>query len=237
MCLRSDGSGVFVNDATERVWGIQDHFETLAIRLSPERLGPYKKVGAIGTQRAITLYKWNVDISAEFYKCLSFVEVVLRNALSSEFSRFHAELGRAGSWLTDTEIVWSHQQRESVQGASDLLRRQGKEVSTSGLVPLLNFGFWRYLMTKRYLATYWSPVLCRVFPGVNEDESRPLIDRLGRLHHLRNRIAHHEPIFGRRLDLDHRDCLLVLGAICPVTARWVESQSRVPEVLAARPPL
>ena len=44
-------------------------------------------------------------------------------------------------------------------------------------------------------------------------------------------------IFKRKLELDYRDCLMVIGAVCPVTARWTEGQSRVPQVLAVRPPV
>lgn len=56
------------------------------------------------------------------------------------------------------------------------------------------------------------------------------------LHALRNRLAHHEPVFGRNLAQDWNDVLLVGGAICPQVQVWIQQTSRVPAVLAARPP-
>ena len=89
-------------------------------------------------------------------------------------------------------------------------------------------------MTARYRANLW-PTVRRSFSGFVPGQEAVLFARIARLHEIRNRIAHHEPIFGRRLDLDHRDCLLVLGAVCPVTAAWAKEVSRLPEVLAVRP--
>ena len=50
---------------------------------------------------------------------------------------------------------------------------------------------------------------------------------------LRNRIAHHEPIFTRRLDEDHTRILQVTGWISPRARAWIECRSRVPLLLEA----
>lgn len=48
---------------------------------------------------------------------------------------------------------------------------------------------------------------------------------------LRNRIAHHEPIFGQRLRANHQRILQVTGWISPVTRVWIEHHSRIPTLL------
>lgn len=50
-----------------------------------------------------------------------------------------------------------------------------------------------------------------------------------------NRIAHHEPIHRRNLEKDFSECLWIIGGVCQVTKAWVESNSRVTEVLRNRP--
>ena len=54
---------------------------------------------------------------------------------------------------------------------------------------------------------------------------------LNTLRTLRNRIAHHEPIFARDLARDHERILEVAEWISPATTAWIEHHSRVPEVL------
>ncbi|GAA1813765.1 hypothetical protein GCM10009835_36860 [Planosporangium flavigriseum] len=58
---------------------------------------------------------------------------------------------------------------------------------------------------------------------------------LGRLHDLRNRIAHHEPIYNRPLKDLHSTALTLAEWTCPVTAAWIESRCAVLSVLATCP--
>jgi hypothetical protein len=52
---------------------------------------------------------------------------------------------------------------------------------------------------------------------------------------LRNRVAHHEPVYDRDLHADWARLLDVCTRISPVFADWVRQSSRVPAVLHARP--
>jgi hypothetical protein len=51
---------------------------------------------------------------------------------------------------------------------------------------------------------------------------------------LRNRIAHHSPIYRRDLSADHARILRLLGYVSWDYAGWVLAHDRVPLVLAAR---
>ena len=48
---------------------------------------------------------------------------------------------------------------------------------------------------------------------------------------LRNRIAHHEPIFNRHLAKDHERILEVAGWLSPPIRTWIERHSRLPALL------
>ena len=57
---------------------------------------------------------------------------------------------------------------------------------------------------------------------------------LERLRKLRNRTAHHEPIFARNLTTDHELVLDITGYIEPQARTWSTTHSRVPDVIANR---
>lgn len=58
--------------------------------------------------------------------------------------------------------------------------------------------FWKRLYSGDYEQALWRTALKRVFP--NKSLKRATIaTQLERIYQTRNRIAHHEPIYGRRL--------------------------------------
>ena len=63
------------------------------------------------------------------------------------------------------------------------------------MIAELTLGFWRYLSTTAHHHPLWIPYLHNAFtPGT----ARQAVDApVGRLHQLRNRIAHHEPLLRR----------------------------------------
>ena len=104
----------------------------------------------------------------------------------------------------------------------------------------LSFGFWRHLCGTPYLTTLWVPALAAAFPHhpapANPNRIRAdMDDRMQRLHYLRNRIAHHEPIHQRNLEREHAEMLEIIRWICPDSHTWAESASRTPEILLERP--
>ena len=55
------------------------------------------------------------------------------------------------------------------------------------------------------------------------------------LRDLRNRIAHHEPIFARELASEYQTIIEVIGWMCGDTRSWVVHHSTVLSVLTRRP--
>ena len=70
--------------------------------------------------------------------------------------------------------------------------------------------------------TLWRPALRGAFAHratlTRKEAHRPL----NNLRTLRNRIAHHEPVFARDLARDHERIVEVLGWMTPGTRRWIE---------------
>src|SRR5262245_43140838 len=163
------------------------------------------------------------------------VEVLLRNALHDQMTRWHAANEWPGMWFGDPAGLLERRCLDDIEEARRRLRRLGRPATPGRIVAELGFGFWRYLLTARYEQTLWTPALRHAFPGLRPTRRRTLADRVERIHYLRNRIAHHEPIHGRDLALDHADALAVVEAICPHARAWLGHTSLVPGTLAGRP--
>ena len=80
-----------------------------------------------------------------------------------------------------------------------IARQRTLAVSDGQVVAQLTIYFWKSLFSGRYEKTLWKRSLKSVFP--NKTYSRALVaDHLETLYQMRNRLAHHEPVYGSRLD-------------------------------------
>jgi hypothetical protein len=194
-------------------------------RLSPARLRRYEEATGHDLTAAVEYYLWNTDVSAAFYAVLQCVEVVLRNALAEQMDVLHRDRGYHGSWFDDPFDLLDDRHHEDIAQARSVLHRDGHPDTQDRMITVLSFGFWRFLLTSRYEHTLWIPALRKAFPHAPNGRRSYIASRVERLHHLRNRIAHHKPIYPRRLDRDMQEALEVVAAICPTSARWLEIYS------------
>ena len=214
-----------------------DVLEALEESLSPERLSTYLIATQGDRERAVRLYTWNTAVSGAFYGPLQTLEVTLRNAMHI---RLVARYGLA--WYDNPDARLDSGCLERVATAKADLASSGHAAEPPRMVAALSFGFWVSLLgpggrihgsgrKANYEMTLWRPALRRAF-----SHRRPLTRRqahgpLNHLRTLRNRIAHHEPIFMRHLRKDHERILDITGWISPGTRVWIERHSRVPDLL------
>lgn len=95
------------------------------------------------------------------------------------------------------------------------------------------FGLWCYLSVSAREVTLWRPYLHHGFVA---DTSRSAVDgAMNRLHRLRNRVAHHEPLLTQNLTSCRQDVMALLGSISPDLHTYVNQQSTWSAVEAQRP--
>ncbi|MGQ0824577.1 MAG: hypothetical protein ACT4OX_06035 [Actinomycetota bacterium] len=195
--------------------------------LSAERFDRY--LGATGGNEvaACQLYTWNTAVSAALYGPLQACEIAVRNAVDTELSRRY---GRA--WFDQPTLLGADELRIS-RDAQDGIRRRGAAITLGAVVAELGFGFWVGLFARRHDATLWRSSLFRAFSP--RPPRADVFEKLDRLRTLRNRVAHHEPIFQRDLRADVDRILDVLGMLSPDHADWVRHHSRADVVLRTRP--
>ncbi len=219
------------------------HASWLRHRLSPERLGPYEQACGGDIVSAVALYEWNSAASAGFHEVLGLLEVVLRNALHDQLTAWHSHRHQASEWWDDPARILEARGRQDIADARSRLRRDSRVITPGRVVAELTFGFWRYLLSRRYETSLWTPALRHAFPGLRPARRATVYDPVNRLvrlrlrlrNRLRNRIAHHEPIRNRPLEQMHADLLRVAGYLDSDVQAWIQERSRVPRLLLSRP--
>jgi len=201
--------------------------------LSASRLATY--VRASGSLDAgVQLYQWNAAVAGALWEVLGHVEVVLRNALHDALTQRHQRLSRVGEWYDDPAGELEQHARDDVAKAVRRLRRAGAPVLPGKVIAELSFGFWRFLLARRYTASLW-PALRPAFAYLPSADRRGLEEPVARLHLLRNRVAHHEPLIAEPLPARYADALLVAGAVDPGLQAWVAANNQLLDVLDRRP--
>lgn len=201
-------------------------------------------------ERALKLYAWNLDLGLAMMRDIAALEVALRNAYDSAIS---ANWDGARHWLIDYESPFLQTnmvvQRGNLLDQSYLVRRDilqavdrvgGVQAEPGKIIAELSFAFWTRLTETRYEKQFWVPYLHRAFP---EGTNRAVLhNRLRNIRLLRNRIAHHEPIFdltGSSKSLEvtrlHPSLLDVLHSLSPDVHSFVQRTSTVSQLINQRP--
>lgn len=207
--------------------------------LSQPRLTPYLAACAGDQGQAVRLYTWNIAAASAFWGPVHALEVVLRNA---EHTQLVTRFGQDDWWSNPRVQLhksMADQLQQAIVAAGKTAGRQSRVMIADDVVANLSFGFWSGLVGKgqggaQYETQFWQPALSKAFPGYTGRRA-PLHSQLESLRLFRNRIAHHEPIFGRHLAADHATILRVAGYLAPDADAYIAGHSRVPAVLTARP--
>lgn len=186
--------------------------------LSDSRLWPY--VGAVNGDvgGALKLYALNIKVSAELLTWLAFLEVALRNSLIRSLRP-----NRAKEDFDVFLAVWTDltpEERGSYMKATSRVSGSGARNSFHALVTELPFGFWKHLLSSKHQTTLWASNLRHAFPYLRPHNRAFVYKTVEAAVELRNRIAHHEPIFRRQLGADLAQIQQIIGWISPDALDW-----------------
>ncbi|MDD2760665.1 MAG: Abi family protein [Methylomonas sp.] len=209
----------------------------LETSLSPERIETYIQATNGDKEQALRLYTWNTAVSAAFYGPLQGLEVALRNAMHRQL-----DLKYGSDWYDNSKCGLDAGALNRIDEAKHKLKIGRYRIDPPHIIAELPFGFWVSLLGKggrprqpetakrNYDMTLWRPALYKAFPNSKRSRS-DTHNPLDYLRTLRNRIAHHEPIFTRHLRKDYQSIIEVTEWICPKTAEWIRHHSRVESLL------
>ncbi|MFJ2665044.1 hypothetical protein ACIO14_11890 [Nocardia fluminea] len=226
--------------------------------LHPVRLATYSARCGNDPFLALELYKWNLHLSAAFQQVLAISEVALRNAIDQQlrtwnaYQPHHTRTGatHGADWLIDParplNSLTRGSRRTATQHATEAdgnrdskHPRKGAVITHDDVLAQITFGVWPKLLptpnagdaSYRGRQVLWRDALRHAFPhAVNDPHGLVVADRASRLHGLRNRVSHMEPLLDVNITARHNDALRLLGAISPEVCDWCAGFSRVVEV-------
>jgi len=186
---------------------------------------------------APALYAWNAHVSSALLIALHMCEVAIRNSVSDALTVVY---GPHWPWDRNFENSLPAPKGSAYQPRKDLLQARARCPTTDRVVVALTFKFWEKMFTSRHDSRIWNPHLLGLFP--NLDKLQPvamhrlrIATDLESIRRLRNRIAHHEPIFMRDLALDLSTAHELIKARCQVSADWMMSEQKVAPIISAKP--
>ena len=214
-------------------WG----YRTIRERITAERLGSYLMVTEHDLERAFHLYEWNINASAGILATSAMVKVIVRNALDEKLHAWARRRDPVASWFDIAPM--------DAKGYQDIAKARARATNDRRQVEIhgkviaeLTLGFWRYLVAPRYHTSLWIPSLHKAFPDGAQDLRQRRDDverRLRDLLFVRNRVAHHEPIYRRHLGVDLARMIELVGWISADAAAWVAAKSPLGGVVGERP--
>ncbi len=162
-------------------------------------------------------------------------EVSLRNRLN-EFLVWKYK----NSWPYEQRLERSLTNNEQRRLSETILRqRQKRKIQSVPVDPIvadLSAGFWVGLLTKSYDVPFsWRYNLARIFPndkGLTREDASTICDGLL---DIRNRIAHHEPIYHRELPTQWANLQTILSAMCSGAAEYALNECKFQEIWDSKP--
>lgn len=168
--------------------------------VSQKRMNRYVQACGGNTRKAMTLYRYNIELSQVMFAIICHFEVALRNAIDNHLM---ATLGN--DWIRNSVMpngVFTHpvlhKTRDIIYYAYNKLLRDGLYSHTK-LLAEMEFGIWKYMFSPvQYRQT--GRTLLSIFPNRTRSSATMqynhsyIFNELDKINTLRNRIAHHEPI-------------------------------------------
>lgn len=204
--------------------------------ISAPRFATYLQAMRNDKEQALLLYRWNLLISSAFIVPLQVCEVAARNGIVEAIETVHGP-----NWPWSNGFIRSlPRTKKGFDPAVELQSVSQREPTSGKVVAELKFAFWEMVLTRGQDQRLWVPHMKKAFPGM--DYSKPIADLRDRAHHelrlvrkLRNRIAHHEPIFTRDIAGEYARLHEIISWRSPVAADWMDKTQGVTSLISAKP--
>ncbi|WP_227469317.1 hypothetical protein [Actinomyces sp. HMSC065F12] len=204
--------------------------------LSEERMSTYITATDGDLDSAFELYAWNIELAAALQSATAMVEVVARNAIDHVLTSWSHVKYSSSDWFNLP--VFDERTKKDITVARQRVHRSGSQVSHGKILAELSFGFWRFLTSKKYLTTLWTPAIYRAFPNGDKDiwtRQKQVTRLLGNMTFIRNRAAHLEPLFRRDVYRDMSEARALMSWIDHDALAWFNSTLKLDGVLQAKP--
>lgn len=211
--------------------------DELVSLLTTERLAPYLRESDGSVDLALELYAWNAAISAASMEVVAYIEVMLRNAIDRELSKYANEQQRKLPWFMIPSVTGgSHQAiTNSVETTRARLRGLSpNRDSRDQIIASLSFGFWTELFGTKH-EDLWRAALNMALPGTPAGKRKTVTAKLERLRPFRNRLAHHDSLLSQDILFQLEEMLTLAEWMSPDARTWLEANEKVSDLYRERP--
>ncbi|WP_288415961.1 hypothetical protein [uncultured Stenotrophomonas sp.] len=206
----------------------------LQAALSRPRWATYKRIAYRHCLDAASLYVWNMQMCGALLSPLHICEIVIRNAVAAALAHTFGP-----RWPWHPALLQRMPADGALSALQDIHRQADPRMDTPEIIASLRFAFWQQLFTRHFEGAIWARGLKIALPNAPQDALSVVRTNihadLDRIRHLRNRIAHHEPILERDIGADLAAIGRLIHARCPHTLGWLQRHERATTVLAASP--
>jgi len=166
--------------------------------LSKPRIGRFLIAAKQDKEKALLIYRQNIELSKALFGILSIFEVAIRNHIDLFYQvKFNDnewlknQCGQGGMFSHPSFSKYGFDTRTKILTT---ISKLGKRYTHDRLVAELSFGFWNYMFAPiQFLVGGQS--LHKIYinrpKGINQKQ---LFNELDEIRNIRNRIAHHEPL-------------------------------------------
>lgn len=208
--------------------------------LSVPRFGTYLTEAGQDLSKALELYQWNAQIAASFLVPLHLFEICIRNSVANAIESFY---GANWPWAAAFAMSLPDPHQPNFNPRRELVAVRARHfgtMATGKVIADVKFAFWVSMYTRRHEGRLWAQNIKQEFPHAPETltvaEIRQKIHTAtDQIRILRNRIAHHEPIFPRDLSSDYKMIEEVIGFKCQHTLAWMIRLEEVSYMLSTKP--
>jgi hypothetical protein len=184
-----------------------------------ERLATYLSVSA-SERDALVLYESNAQLSKHIYDLIGGFEVALRNTISTAIIDHY----QREDWYRSRKFLMllARERRTNIADVRKRLKIDRRQERSGRIVAGLTFHFWASLHENKYRDHIWTPYLHRIWP--KGENLKKVHKDLLKVRDLRNRIAHHEPIFHEKW---HSRVFVInqrFAQLSPEKAAWYEER-------------
>ena len=183
--------------------GNQAHIQALSL----PRLSSYRRFFGVDNEQALRIYQWNDELSAALFLTIRQLEVLLRNQFHRALSLRYGTTGSHGSRDWYAYVNLTPKSQDSIKNITHHKKKKSPS-SPDDVISRLTFGFWPHLLDLAKDAQGqpidWGSTLLDVLPGHRQRQATywsqrkyqdMLFARLDLCNEIRNRLAHHEPIW------------------------------------------
>ncbi|PHS69454.1 MAG: hypothetical protein COB22_08805 [Cycloclasticus sp.] len=209
--------------------------------ISGPRFATYLRATNSDVTTALSLYQWNLELSAAFIVPLQVCEIAARNGVVLALeARYGANWHLSQSFIQSLPNL-----RRGYNPRTDFTRTSSKLLRHTALTPGkivadIKFAFWENMLTSRHDQRLWTPSFSNAFPHadftVSVYQARGKANTyLEKVRGLRNRIAHHEPIFTRNIIEEYNRILEIVRWRSPISADWLAKVQEVTVINGRKP--